>query len=53
MKLRHLMTAALGALLLSCQEPAAVLAQEAVGACPEDRADVNAPAEPAPEETPR
>lgn len=29
MKLRHLMTAALGAALLSCQGPAAVLAQEA------------------------
>jgi hypothetical protein len=29
MKLRHLATAALGALLLSCQGPAAVLAQEA------------------------
>ena len=29
MKLRHLMTAALGALMLSCQGPAAVLAQEA------------------------
>lgn len=27
MKLRHLVTAALGALLLSCQGPAAVLAQ--------------------------
>ena len=29
MKLRHLMTAALGGLMLSCQGPAAVLAQEA------------------------
>ena len=29
MKPRHLMTAALGALLLSCQGPAAVLDQEA------------------------
>ncbi|HYC67333.1 S41 family peptidase [Brevundimonas sp.] len=29
MKLRHVMTAALGALMLSCQGPAAVLAQEA------------------------
>lgn len=29
MKLRHVMTAALGAMLLSCQGPAAVLAQEA------------------------
>ena len=29
MKLRHMMTAALGALVLSCQGPAAVLAQEA------------------------
>lgn len=29
MKLRHVMTAALGALVLSCQGPAAVLAQEA------------------------
>ncbi|HEY0599989.1 S41 family peptidase [Brevundimonas sp.] len=29
MKIRHLMTAALGAVLLSCQGPAAVLAQEA------------------------
>jgi len=29
MKLRHAMTAALGALVLSCQGPAAVLAQDA------------------------
>jgi hypothetical protein len=29
MKLRHLMTAALGGLVLSCQGPAAVLAREA------------------------
>ena len=29
MKPRHLMTAALGGLVLSCQGPAAVLAQEA------------------------
>ena len=28
MKIRHLMTAALGALMLSCQGPAAVMAQE-------------------------
>jgi hypothetical protein len=30
MKSKHLITAALGALLLSCQGPAAVLAQEGV-----------------------
>jgi hypothetical protein len=30
MKLRHLMTAALGGLVLSCQGPAAVLAREAL-----------------------
>lgn len=34
MKPRHLMTAALGALLLSCQGPAAVLAQEAAANAP-------------------
>ena len=34
MKPRHLMTAALGAMLLSCQGPAAVLAQEAAANAP-------------------
>ena len=34
MKLRHLMTAALGAVVLSCQGPAAVLAQEAAANAP-------------------
>lgn len=34
MKLRHLMTVALGAMVLSCQGPAAVLAQEAVANAP-------------------
>ncbi|MBX9460138.1 MAG: S41 family peptidase [Brevundimonas sp.] len=34
MKLRHLITAALGALVLSCQGPAAVMAQEAAANAP-------------------
>lgn len=35
MKLRHVMTAALGALVLSCQGPAAVLAHSAPGPRPD------------------
>lgn len=40
MKLRHLVTAALGALLLSCQGPAAVLAQTPAAGDATTRSDI-------------